>query len=283
MLRRNKSFDPYTALVAAAKSMYSKRGWPEHDFLSWIQAFPVIFPSDVDTIDDRRMSQIESLCDEILEVMRSFNRRQMRSSREFFTTWIDTSMNEIFQSGTIDLNSHPFKRCLSSSTAHAAIHALKYFGVTEARESLRYGLRVFESLLRFAELASEIDPSKSAATHGTNDVLVNRYRDVVETYLLQGEQILNAGASYIPAHGATGDGTLVVTDRRLLFVFDEDFRKPPLIILRQGIRSTEFNPTNVVPISKEMTVFYYESNQAKMVSMFVGKFFAAEIQQLLKY
>jgi hypothetical protein len=108
------------------------------------------------------------------------------------------------------------------------------------------------------------------------------HADVISRVTNDDEVPLNAGVSYMLNQGASGDGTLIVTNRRLVFSFDEDYQKEPQSIFLQSVRSFSMVETSVVPMSKELTIEVGDREQVQSVSFYVGDYFSIELTKLFR-
>ena len=280
--RRKRIFDTHRYLLNAASGLYKGSDWTGKEFLEWLQmfshnSFDMAFAQ---LRDELRIEKVQLLQKEIMKdfalVVNSHGNAQWKAvAKKLYI-----AMNEIFATGKQNEEPHIFVEYLANASVKAAMKAMSDFGASEADASLSHGMKVMTGLMAFAEEGQIMDTTNVSNT-GMSAGMANRYDTLTQPHLLVGEIVLNAGASYLPADGNSGDGTFVITDNRFLFIFDEEFRKTPISISRQDLSAVEFRPTDVVPMSEELYITFSNFGKTEILAVFVGRFFAAEIRNLL--
>jgi hypothetical protein len=279
---RKRIFDSRQYLLNAAAGLYKRSDWTGKEFLEWLQMFSHDF-SDMafaQSTDDLRIEKIKLLQKEIMKNFAPIVNSRGNAQRKVVAEKLYIAMNEIFATGKQNEEPHIFVEYLANTSVKAAMKAMSDFGASEAEASLALGMKAMTGLMAFAEYGPSLDTTNVSKT-GMSAGLAKRYDSLTRPHLLVGEIVLNAGASYLPADGNSGDGTFVITDNRFLFIFDEEFRKTPISISRQDLSAFEFRPTDVVPMSEELYLAFSNFGKTEILAIFVGRFFAAEIRNLL--
>jgi len=144
-----------------------------------------------------------------------------------------------------------------------------------------YTIAVSYRLLRLSGKHISQYASPTSAT-GINPTLVAQHKNKINHLLSANETILNAGYAYVPSDGPTGDGELFLTNQRIIYLYDKDFDKDPVIIDWIWITSVEVKPTTLAPASQEIC-FTVETHATQgTFCALIGNTFAAEINNLLE-
>lgn len=280
--RRRQPFDGQKSLLRAAEGLYARSNWVEKEFLEWLPLWSPRFLRNAaaQLTGDARVEMVQVLRLDIMKDLLVSERNNLETKSTETATRLHVGMREIFHTGTEIEEPHIFVEFLAKTTVRAAIRTMSDFGSVEAGEVLALGVETMTVLMMFAEQGPNLNTAKLSSS-GASAGMSNKYDSLTRPHLLVGELVLNAGASYLPADGSSGDGTFVVTDMRLLFIFDEEFRKTPISISRQDMSAVEFRPTDVVPMSEELYLAFSNFGKTEILAIFVGRFFAAEIRNLL--
>jgi hypothetical protein len=280
LFRRTRPFDVRQALIGAARKRYKNDGWMGPEFVEWLlHAMPVILEKS-HISSGASSPELDVIRLKMLDEIRRHNRRHLRSHHSVLAGRLRRELSTCLNYDPDDVTLS-YVDLLLVSTVLAAVNSFSEYGPVEADETLLIGLQMAKELIQFAQSSDSLEPIKYASKSGTSPHLAERYASIAARQLNVGEVILNAGASYVPAHGSTGDGTLLLTDQRVIFIFDEDFNKDPLIFKREHIKKFEFLPTTAVPMSEEFHLEFTKEGQLERVTFYVGRFFAAEIRLLL--
>jgi hypothetical protein len=279
---RRQPFDGHKSLLKAAAGLYRRSEWTEREFLEWL---PYCSHEFLDmtpglSTDDFRIEKVQLLKLEVMKDLPQLVNSRGNAQSKVVAKKLYVAMKEILSSKEASAEPHIFVEYLADTSVQAAVKAFSNFGYGEAEECLSLGMKAMTVLMTFAEHVGGLDTTNVSNT-GMSAVMANRYDSLTQPYLLVGEMVLNAGASYLPADGNSGDGRFVITDKRLLFIFDEEFGKTPISIFRQDLSAVEFRPTDVVPMSEELYIAFSNSGRTEVLAIFVGRFFAAEIRNLL--
>lgn len=280
--RRRQPFDRQKSLLKAADGLYSRSNWIEKEFLEWLPFWSPRFlrKAAAQLTGDARVKKVQELRLEIMKGLLASEGNHLETKSTEVATRLNAGMREIFHPETENEEPHIFVEFLAETTVQAAIRAMSEFGSVEAGECLALGVKIMTVLMMFAEQGPTLNTAK-LSNSGASAGMSNRYDSLTRPHLLAGEVVLNAGASYLPSDGSSGDGTFVITDRRFLFIFDEEFRKTPVSISRRDLSAFEFRPTDVVPMSEELYISFSNFDKTEILAIFVGRFFAAEIRNLL--
>lgn len=173
---------------------------------------------------------------------------------------------------------HPFEGQLALATVHANYLASTEKPSLKIADLMTEGLGRLSALVLFAERHSQLSIDQESNSNGDNLAMTELRRDLFERFLEDEEIALNVGPSFLLDGSQEADGYLVITDKRLLFVFDEDFNKSPWIVRRIDITGVDFIPTSAMPMSEIMIVGFKSDSYFEAARMYVGHRFADEIR-----
>jgi len=178
-------------------------------------------------------------------------------------------------------NRHPFEVQLAQATIHGSQSAFSQGSLDNASAVLTEGLSRLAGFIVFAERNVELPISHGRDGTGQNPSMLNHFEAMFKRFLLSGEKPLNVGSSFLLDGRQDSDGILVITDQRFLFVFDEDFGRPPFHVLRENVTGVDFFPTDVVPLSEVLVIGYKGIGYCEIARMYIGGKFADEIRRLV--
>jgi len=135
--------------------------------------------------------------------------------------------------------------------------------------------------LKWLPNLNDVDKNKIKSRLSThNSRMLQVHQDAINRSIGQGETALNAGVSFMWNQSARGDGTLIATIDRLVFVYDDE-RIRNFSIQKKDISDFTFRETVVVPMSQELEVHYIDNGRNEQAFFFIGDYFSTEINNWL--
>jgi len=177
---------------------------------------------------------------------------------------------------------HPYQTPLIFSIGELIRKNCNKIKIEEAVQIIELGLTQIISMKWFPIWSEKNLETLNSQLTFTNPGALDLYRDSVAKSVEQNEIPLNAGATYMLDQGLTGDGMLIATNRRLIFAFDEDYKKRPLSFMLTDIINFSLAETSVVPMSKELTIHFQDRSSTNSVKFYVGDFYSVELTNLFK-
>jgi len=199
-----------------------------------------------------------------------------------FSNDIKQSIQELIEVLGLTKSEHPYETPIILCTSDLLSQKAASLSNERITALLEISFTIIIGMKWFPSWSKEHEESISNRLSFSNPGALNVHKHAIAGLLHGNEVALNAGASYMLNQGNYGDGTLVATNQRLIFVFEQDFNKPAFSIEFQNISSHLFAETSVVPISKEMTIHFNENRFIREAKFIVGNFFSVELTNLFQ-
>jgi hypothetical protein len=177
---------------------------------------------------------------------------------------------------------HPLEAQLARVTADAVLGWRDRVTVEELSHLLTEGLIRLAYLVVFVERRRQVSFTTQGPASGVNQRLVELRRATYGHMLQSGEMPINVGESFLLDGTSNADGLLVVTDQRLMFIFDEDYERDSLFVDNSDLVAVDFLPTDAVPMSEVLLVRFRQGTNDRVIQMFVGHRFADELRQVFR-
>ena len=195
---------------------------------------------------------------------------------------LEQTIEELTIKLSIDDSVHPYQTPLVFSIGELICQKRNNLKAEEAVQIVEIGLTLIIGMRWFPKWSEANIQTLNSQLTFTNLGALEMYRDSVSKSIEQNEIPLNAGTSYMLNQGNTGDGTLIATNRRLIFAFDEDYKRSSQSFMLKNITSFSFIETSVVPMSKELTIHFRDRDFSNSVKFYVGNFYSVELTNLFK-
>lgn len=183
---------------------------------------------------------------------------------------------------SIDNSIHPYQLPLFSSIAELIHRKRDKFKLEEVIRLAEMGLTIVVGMRWFPNWSEKNIESLNNRLTFINTNALKLHQDSISSAVENDEIPLNAGFSFMLDQGHTGDGTLISTNKRLIFVFDRDYKKATRSFKLPSILTYSFTETSAVPVSKEMTIQFSNHNSIGSVKFYVGNLYAVELTHLFK-
>lgn len=223
---------------------------------------------------------VHNLCNEFVQNWLGFSHDFSEIKSGALSNDLKSIVEEISNKLALSDVEHPYEAPILASVEELLLRKSHRLAAKVILEVVETGMTFIVSLRWFpayiAENSAKLNDQLSFKNVGSLQI----YREVISRVINEDEEPLNAGASYMLNQGASGDGVLIATNKRLIFAFDEDYQKQPQSFSLQTIGSYSFVETSVVPMSKEMIIEVSSRELVNSVSFYVGDFFSTELAHL---
>jgi hypothetical protein len=280
--RRNRSFNPNNELASILiKSGFLDKALLEHlsSIIRTCGPSGLLFKTDWPTAQTIR---VHKACIELVDKWFPGSTKDSINSTLNFSNDLKQSIQELTEVLGLTKLEHPYETPIILSTGDLLSQKADSLNKEQIIALLEIGLTIIIGMKWFPGWSEENKESISNRLSFLNLGALNVHKHAIESVLKSNEVALNAGTSYMLNQGNYGDGTLVATNQRLIFVFEQDFNKQPFPIEFQNIASHLFTETSVVPISKEMTIHFNENGFIREAKFIVGNYFSVELTNLFQ-
>jgi len=280
--RRNRPFDPNNELASILiKSGFLDKALFEHlsSIIRTCGPSGLLYKSDW---PEAQKIRVHRACIELVDKWFLKSTENSMKSGVNFPNDIKQSIQELTEVLGLTKSEHPYETPIILCTSDLLSQKAASLSNERITALLEISFTIIIGMNWFPDWSEENNESISNRLSFSNPGALNVHKHAIESVLKGDEVAINAGASYMLNQGNYGDGTLVATNQRLIFVFEQDFNKQPFPIEFQNIASKFFAETSVVPISKEMTIHFNENGFIREAKFIVGNYFSVELTNLFQ-
>jgi hypothetical protein len=217
---------------------------------------------------------------ELAKKLFSKSKVNRKSNVNEYSIEIQQTIDDLTRKLALDSFEHAYQAPLIFALSELVHRKRSNFSNEQIADAVETVLSCIIGIKWFPNWSEEHSESKNERLSFANQGAIDRNIDVISKFIMKDEIALNAGVSYMLNQGSMGDGMLIATNKRLIFVFDEDYKKSPKSFLFSNFKSFNFAETSVVPMSKELTVQFSDFGLDQSVSFYVGNFYSEELANL---
>jgi hypothetical protein len=236
-------------------------------------------PLQTDWPNDQRIAVHQSSI-ELAASLLSKSDVNSKTSATDYSIEIKQTVDHLTEKLALDSFEHPYQAPMVFALSELFRQKRSDFSNEQIADAVEVILTSIISIKWFPKWSEENSDSIKERLSFTNQGAIDRNELVISKVIMKEEIALNAGVSYMLNQGNMGDGTLIATNRRLIFVFDEDFKKAPQSFLLSNFKHCNFSETSVVPMSKELTIQFSDFGLDQSVGFYVGNFYSEELAKL---
>ena len=219
---------------------------------------------------------------ELAKKLLSRSKENSKSNVNEYSIEIQQTIDDLTRKLALDSFEHAYQAPLIFTLSELVHRKRSNFSNEQIADAVEAVLTCIIGIKWFPNWSEEHSESINKRLSFANQGAIDRSIDVISKVIMKDEIALNAGVSYMLNQGNMGDGMLIATNKRLIFVFDEDYKKSPKSFLFSNFKSFNFAETSVVPMSKELTVQFSDFGLNQSVAFYVGNFYSEELGNLFR-